>query len=68
MDGHSSYVIANVIAFCIQNVIDLFIMLLHCSHLFQLLDVDVFAPLKHTLNKETNAFNQYDSSHISRIF
>ena len=68
MDGHSSHVIVNVIAFCMQNVINLFIMLLHCSHLFQLLDVSVFAPLKRALNKKTDAFNQYESSHISRIF
>ena len=42
-------------------------MSLHCLHLFQLLDVDVFAPLKHALSKKIDAFNQYDSSHISRI-
>ena len=40
----------------------------HCSHLLQLLDVGVFAPLKCTLSKKTDAVNQYDSSHISRIF
>ena len=40
---------------------------LHCLHLFQPLDVDVFVPLKCALNKEIDAFNQYDSSCISRI-
>ena len=68
MNGHSNHVTANVIAFCMQNAIDLFIMLLHCLHLFQLLDVGVFALLKCALSKETDAFNQYNSSHISRIF
>ena len=68
MDGHSSHITANVIAFCMQNAINLFIMLLHCLHLFQLLDVNVFTLLKCTLNKKTNAFNQYDSNYISHIF
>ena len=67
MDGHSSHVTANVIAFCMQNVINLFIMPPHCLHLFQLLDVGVFALLKCALSKETDAFNQYDSSCISCI-
>ena len=67
MDGHSSHIIANVIAFCMQNVVNLFIMLPHCSHLLQSLDVGVFAPLKRALSKETDAVNQYDSSCISRI-
>ena len=68
MDGHSSHITANVITFCIQNVINLFIMPLHYSHLFQFLDVNVFAPLKHTLNKEINVVNQYNSNYISCIF
>ena len=68
MDNHSSHVTANVIAFCMQNAINLFIILLHCLHLFQLLDVGVFALLKHALNKKINAFNQYNSNCISRIF
>ena len=68
INDHSSHVTTNVIAFCMQNAIDLLIMPPHCSHLLQPLDVNVFAPLKHTLNKETDAFNQYNSNHISRIF
>ena len=57
MDGHSSHITANVIAFCMQNIINLFIMLPHYLHLFQFLDVDVFVPLKHVLNKKTDAVN-----------
>ena len=67
MDGYSSHVTTTVIVFCMQNAINLFIMPPHCSHLLQLLDVGVFAPLKCALNKKTDAFNQYDSSCISRI-
>ena len=67
MDGHSSHITANVIAFCMQNAVDLLIMPPHCSHLLQPLDVGVFAPLKHALSKKTDAVNQYDSSRISRI-
>jgi len=49
MDGHSSHVTANVIAFCIKNAIDLLILPPHTSHILQPLDVGVFAPLKRAL-------------------
>ena len=68
INNYLSYITANVIAFCIQNAINLFIMPLHCLHLFQFLDVSVFAPLKHALNKKTDAVNQYDLNCISCIF
>ena len=68
MDDHSSHVTANVVAFCMQNAIDLLIMPPHCSHLLQPLDVGVFAPLKRALSKEIDITNEYDSSRISRIF
>ena len=32
MDSHSSYIIVIVIAFYIQNVINLFMLPLHCLH------------------------------------
>ena len=68
MDGYSNHIIANVIAFCIQNAINLFIMPPHYLHLLQLLNVDILVPLKCALNKKIDAINQYNSSHISRIF
>ena len=68
MDGHSSHITANVITFCMQNIINLFIMPPHYLHLFQFLDVGIFVSLKHTLNKKIDAINQYNSNHISRIF
>ena len=68
MNNHSSHITTNVIAFCMQNVINLFIMSSHCSHLLQPLDIGVFAPLKYALNKKIDAVNQYNSSCISRIF
>ena len=52
MDGYSSYMIANFIAFCMEYLIDLFILFLHILHLFQLFDVGVFAPLKCILVEE----------------
>ena len=41
---------------------------LHCSHLFQFLNIGVFVPLKHTLNKKIDVINQYNLNYISRIF
>ena len=46
---------ANFIAFCMEYLIDLFILFLYILHLFQLLDINVFAPLKRTLTEETDA-------------
>ena len=66
MDGHSSHITANVIAFCMQNAIDLMILPPHCSHILQPLDVGMFAPLKRALASETNAALQLNSGRISR--
>ena len=57
MHSHSSHIITNIIAFCMQSVIDLVILPLHCLHLFQLFNVGVFALLKHALNKKINILN-----------
>ena len=57
INSYSSHITANVIAFYMQNIINLFIMPPHCLHLFQFLNVNVFASLKYILNKETNAIN-----------
>jgi hypothetical protein len=67
MDSHSSYITANVIAFCMQNAIDLLILLPHCSHILQPLDVGVFAPLKRALASETDAALRLDTGRISRV-
>jgi len=67
MDGHSSQITANVIAFCIENAIDLLILPPHTSHLLQPLDVGVFAPLKRALALETDATMRLDSPRISRV-
>ena len=52
MDNHSSYMIANFIAFCMEYLINLLILFPHILHLFQLFDVGVFALLKHVLIEE----------------
>ena len=55
MDGHSNHITANFIAFCIEYLINLFILFPHILHFFQPFDVGVFAPLKHTLAEKTDA-------------
>ena len=67
MDGHSSHITANVIAFCMQKGIDLMILPPHCSHILQPLDVGVFAPLKRALASETDAALRLDTGRISRV-
>ena len=67
MDSHSSHMIVNFIVYCMNHVIDLFILFPHTSHFFQLLDVSVFAPLKHVLIEKTDAVFRHDSGHISQM-
>ena len=67
MDSHSSHITINFIAHCMKHAIDLFILFLHTSHLFQPLDVNVFVPLKRTLAEETDAVFKHDSGYISRV-
>ena len=57
--------IANFITFCMEYLINLFILFPHISYLFQLLDVNVFVLLKHALTEETDAVFQLNSSRIS---
>ena len=66
MDGHSSHMTANFIAFCMEYLIDLFILFPHTLHLLQPLDVGVFALLKRALAEETDAVFRLDSGRISR--
>ncbi|KAI7722002.1 hypothetical protein KC353_g885 [Hortaea werneckii] len=67
MDGHSSHVTASVIAFCMENAIDLLILPPHTSHILQPLDVGVFAPLKRALASETDAALRLDAGRIARV-
>jgi DDE superfamily endonuclease len=67
MDGHVSHITANLIAFCMQNTIDLLILPPHTSHVLQPLDISVFAPLKRALAYETDQTSRLDSGRISRI-
>ena len=67
MDGHSSHMTANFIAFCMQTSIDLLILPPHCSHVLQPLDLSLFAPLKRALAEETDAICRLDSGRISRV-
>ena len=57
MDNHSSHIIVNFNVFCMQNIINLLIILLYCSHLVQSLDINVFVSLKHTLKKLMQLIN-----------
>ena len=64
MDGHDSHIAASVTAFCMENAIDLLILLPRTSHLLRPLDVGVFAPLKRALASEAM---RLDSHRISRV-
>jgi hypothetical protein len=57
---------ANVVAPCMQHVIDLLILPLHCSHDLQPLDAGVFSLLKRVLAAETETVAQLGASQVSR--
>ena len=65
MDGYNSYITANFIVFCMEHLIDLFILFLHISHLLQLLDVDMFLLLKYTLVDEIDTIIKFNFNYIS---
>ena len=56
INSHNSYMTINFITFCMKCLINLCILLPHTSHLIQLLNVGIFAPLKHILNKKPIQF------------
>ena len=64
MDSHSSHIIANFIAFCMEYLINLFILFLHILHLFQPLDISIFVLLKHILIKKIDAVFQFNFNYI----
>lgn len=66
-DGHSSYVTARVIAFCMDYAIDLLILPPHYSHELQPLDMGVFTPLKRALARETNRVARLDSGRMLKV-
>jgi hypothetical protein len=66
MDGHSSHITANVIAYCMEHAIDLLILPPHTSHMLQPLDLSVFSPLKRALAAETDAASRVDTGRILR--
>ena len=67
MDGHSSYITADLIALCMENAIDILILPPHCSHALQPLDVSVFSPLKKALVVQTDKLASLDPGRIPRV-
>ena len=57
---------ANFIAFCMEYLINLFILFLHILHLFQLFNINIFALLKRVLIEKTDAIFQLNFNYISR--
>lgn len=64
MDRHRSHITVNVIAHCMEYVIDLLILPPHTLHMLQPLDVSVFLLLKHALAAETDAASQVNAGCI----
>jgi hypothetical protein len=67
LDGHSSHITANFIAYCMDNKIDLLVLPPHTSHVLQPLDISIFQPLKRALATETDRLAALDSGRIPRV-
>jgi hypothetical protein len=67
IDGHSSYVTARFIAYCITSKIDLFLLLPHSSHKTQPLDLSIFGPLKTAINREVDRIFRHSTSRLLRV-
>ena len=67
LDGHSSHITANFIAYCMNNQIDLLVLPPHTSHMLQPLDISIFQPLKRALATETDRLAALNSGRIPRI-
>ena len=66
MDGHGSHITGNVIAYCIDNSIDLLILPPHCSHILQPLDIGVFRQLKQFHSQEMDRYSYHTIGRIKR--
>ena len=67
MDGHGSYITANVIAYYMEQGIDLLILPPHTLHMLQPLDVRVFAPLKRALAVETDIASRLENGRVQQV-
>ena len=67
LDGHSSHITANFIAYCMNNKIDLLVLPPHTSHVLQPLDIRIFQSLKRALATQTDRLAALDSGRISRV-
>jgi hypothetical protein len=65
-DKHRSHIQGDFIAYCMENKIDLLILLPYCSHLLQPLDVGVFSAFKRFHTSETHALSRLSSARIQR--
>jgi hypothetical protein len=66
-DSHDSHISADFVSFCIQNRVDLVFLPPHSSHLLQLLDVGVFAPLKRAISIQTSRLIRSGISRVQKV-
>jgi hypothetical protein len=67
IDGHSSYVTAWFIAYCITSKIDLFLLPLYSPYKMQPLDLSIFGPLKTAINREVDRIFRHSTSRLLHV-
>ena len=67
IEGYSSYIIAQFIAYYIISKIDLFLLLLHSLHKTQPLDLSIFGLLKIAINLEVDWIFRHSTTCLLRV-
>jgi hypothetical protein len=66
MDGYDSHILKKFIQFCENYLIIALYLLAYITHIFQSLDVSVFAPLTKIYKKRVYDYNIYDALNINK--
>lgn len=66
LDGHGSHVQYDVLKFCRENLIELFCLPPHTTHLYQPLDIAVFKPLKENFKHQATKYIRKHKSKVNK--
>jgi hypothetical protein len=67
VDGHGSHLQRDFIALCMIHDTDLLILSPHSSHVSQLLDCNIFAPLKASVSKQAARYSDTDIRRVQKL-
>lgn len=66
LNSYRSYIISRFISLYLEYRIDFIVLLLYTSYILQLLDIDIFRPLKRALSTKVDRLLRLDTSNLIR--